>query len=240
MNNNITPYHLDLCERIRSHCEQQHWFGPSAEKTSDPHAPERYDADGTWHPAAWSFFGYREYIDEQGQLQERKITHDPRSGFEFPRATEAQVQATETALGMPLPPMLRVLYTTVANGGFGPSYGITGVQGGYTFGGDDRYWTLDQENKEDPSLEYMDLTALAQKQEDPFDLELRSSQHLWFKHFWPICYVGCGEDYYIDMKSGRMYLVGAGADDHGEVTIYLVSQYASLEEWLEHWLQYDK
>jgi hypothetical protein len=240
MCSSIHSYHLDLCERIRAHCQQQHWFGPSGDKTSDPHAPEMYDADGTWHPADWSFFGYRGYIDEYGQIQERKITHDLRVGFEFPPATEAQVLATETALGIPLPPMLRALYTTVANGGFGPATGFTGIQGGYIFGGDGHYHTLDQENEDEPSVEYVDLATFAQEQRNPLRLEWDSSRRLWFKHFWPICYNGCGEDYCLDAKSGHIYLVGAGANEHHETRIYLIYMYSSLEEWLELWLEYDK
>lgn len=36
---------------------------------------------------------------------------------EYPPATEAQVRATEDALGFPLPPLLRLMYQEVANGG---------------------------------------------------------------------------------------------------------------------------
>jgi hypothetical protein len=72
---------------------------------------------------------YRGYFDADGKLQVRVITHDPQSGFEFPPASEEQLQATEEALGIPLPPMLRALYAQVANGGFGPACGITGACG---------------------------------------------------------------------------------------------------------------
>ena len=34
-------------------------------------------------------------------------------------------------LGFHLPPLLRELYTQVANGGFGPGYGILGLEGGF-------------------------------------------------------------------------------------------------------------
>lgn len=53
---------------------------------------------------------------------------DPRrSGFEFPPATEAQVQAREKRLGVALPPLLRACYTELANGGFGPGYGLRSI-----------------------------------------------------------------------------------------------------------------
>lgn len=44
-----------------------------------------------------------------------------------PPATVAEVDAAEAALGLPVPPLLRRLYTEVGNGGFGPLYGLEGV-----------------------------------------------------------------------------------------------------------------
>lgn len=48
----------------------------------------------------------------------------------FPPATEAQIVTAEARIGFPLPPLLRRLYLQVANGGFGPAYGLIGVPGG--------------------------------------------------------------------------------------------------------------
>jgi hypothetical protein len=48
----------------------------------------------------------------------------------FPPAAEGALQRTESLLGFSIPPLLRELYANVANGGFGPGYGIIGVQGG--------------------------------------------------------------------------------------------------------------
>src|SRR5260221_14743324 len=53
----------------------------------------------------------------------------------FPPASEAQMRKTEQQLGFALPPLLRLLYTHVANGGFGPGYGLFGVIGGFSFTG---------------------------------------------------------------------------------------------------------
>jgi hypothetical protein len=44
-----------------------------------------------------------------------------------PPATAAEVDAAQAALGFPIPPLLRRLYTEVGNGGFGPSYRLEGV-----------------------------------------------------------------------------------------------------------------
>ncbi|MCC2671245.1 MAG: hypothetical protein K0Q72_3716 [Armatimonadetes bacterium] len=44
-----------------------------------------------------------------------------------PPATLADVDAAEAALGFPLPPLLRRLYTEVGNGGWGPDYGLDSI-----------------------------------------------------------------------------------------------------------------
>jgi len=45
-------------------------------------------------------------------------------------ATPEQVAEAEALLGAPLPPLLRALYA-VANGGFGPAYGLLGLRDGW-------------------------------------------------------------------------------------------------------------
>jgi hypothetical protein len=62
--------------------------------------------------------------------------HDSRtSRFAFPPATEAQLCTAEKVLGFSLPQALRGLYAHVANGGFGPGYGLRGVTGGASAAG---------------------------------------------------------------------------------------------------------
>jgi hypothetical protein len=53
--------------------------------------------------------------------------------FDFPSATEEQVRETEAKLGISLPPLLRMLYTEVANGGrlLSPNYWFFGVGNGW-------------------------------------------------------------------------------------------------------------
>lgn len=41
--------------------------------------------------------------------------------------TEAELAAAEKSLGFPLPPVLRELYLHVGNGGFGPGFGVMGI-----------------------------------------------------------------------------------------------------------------
>src|ERR1044071_3132257 len=48
----------------------------------------------------------------------------------FPPIDQKTVAAAEKRLGFKLPAPLRVLYTRVGNGGFGPAYGLLGLVGG--------------------------------------------------------------------------------------------------------------
>lgn len=48
----------------------------------------------------------------------------------FPPASSDFIDAAERRLGFSLPPLLRRCYLEVGNGGFGPGYGIIGVEGG--------------------------------------------------------------------------------------------------------------
>src|SRR6185437_14397483 len=49
----------------------------------------------------------------------------------YPLATPEVIAATEQALGFSLHPFLCRLYREIANGGFGPGYGLTGLAGGH-------------------------------------------------------------------------------------------------------------
>src|SRR5262245_1609670 len=48
-----------------------------------------------------------------------------------PVATPAQMEATQGVIGFELPQLLREIFLGIGNGGFGPGYGLIGVEGGY-------------------------------------------------------------------------------------------------------------
>jgi hypothetical protein len=52
-------------------------------------------------------------------------------GYICQTATEDQIAMTEKVLSISIPSLLRSYYKNVANGGFGPLYGIYGVHGGF-------------------------------------------------------------------------------------------------------------
>ena len=93
------------------------------------------------------------------------------SGFRsYPRATPEQVKRAEDRVGFPLPEALRNLYMEVANGGFGPGYGILGIDDGAS---DDLGGTVEQvcEHLSEPDPEAPDWE--------------------WPEHALPFCYLGC-------------------------------------------------
>ena len=48
-----------------------------------------------------------------------------------PPVSEKIIQQAEQKLGQPLPQILKILFSSIANGGFGPGYGIVGLDGGH-------------------------------------------------------------------------------------------------------------
>ncbi len=88
----------------------------------------------------------------------------------FPRATRDQITRAEDRLGFPLPDALRAVYLEVANGGFGPGYGLVGVDNGAT---DDRGNTIER---------------LYEELSEP-DPEVPDWQ--WVERALPFCYQGC-------------------------------------------------
>ena len=69
------------------------------------------------------------------QLQERVqlgtlVSDTEHFGGPFPPLSEAEVLKAESELGFSLPETIRHIYREVANGGFGPAYGLLGLTGG--------------------------------------------------------------------------------------------------------------
>jgi hypothetical protein len=48
---------------------------------------------------------------------------------QYPPTTQLCVEAAEAAIELPLPLLLRKLYTHIGNGGVGPAWGVLGVEG---------------------------------------------------------------------------------------------------------------
>ncbi len=88
----------------------------------------------------------------------------------YPPAAPDQITRAEHRIGFPLPEGLRTLYLEVANGGFGPGYGILGIDDGAT---DDRGDNVEE---------------LCEQLSAP-DPEVPEWE--WREHALPFCYWGC-------------------------------------------------
>jgi hypothetical protein len=105
-----------LITRIRAHCQKV--------------IQGAGQAHPGWHWKGENWVG--EHIHEYNSfIALKKVVSGQEPSLAFSPATEQQIKETEQQLGFPLPPLLHRLYAQVANGGFGPGYGITGVIGGY-------------------------------------------------------------------------------------------------------------
>lgn len=234
MNGNEKRYR-SLCERIREHCIL--------------HGADGEDCNRYWVMPHGRILLYR-----RGHLAARLVHHPPRP-FAYPPATKAQLRATENALGYPLPPLLLMLYAEVANGGFGPSYGIIGARGGFAYNEDGRYGTIDRCTDSEPERIYVALSTLDTGPDDePFSVDLPDRQ--WPAHCLHLAYDGCSCDFYLDVDTGRIYYGQPGGvmlpDEFLQrVTgdpqatswwpaFYVERAAPSLEAWLEAWLRGDR
>jgi len=156
-----------------------------------------------------------------------------RDGFAFPPATPQQLRETERILGFPLPPLLRALYTQLANGGFGPGAGIRGAIDGYgegTFANGNDETVVKFHRCEN---ELVDLNRYAnewKQQSRQHTLDLPSD--VWPRQLLPICDLGCVQEVCLDHE-GHMFILGSSSRDF----VYTLSgQEISFEQWLLRWL----
>jgi hypothetical protein len=152
---------------------------------------------------------------------------DPRkTHFQFPTASLAQLQKTEMLLGFALPPFLRMIYTKIANGGFGPAYGIRGAIDGFA----DATGTIVQHYQslcEDRSL--LDLQLGAEVAQDSSELVIPFEQ--WPRGLFSICEWGCAIQISLDSATGRIYRVEPSRDGY-----HITHEAESLQAWIEQWI----
>jgi hypothetical protein len=120
--NSMSEDHYNaLLNRIREHCQQVAW--------------DALDPNLRWNAGNTPRDPYeRRYVHgRKSFIAFKKKHHGQIPWIAFPPATETQMLKTERQLGFALPPLLRLLYTQVANGGFGPGYGMIGAIGGFSF-----------------------------------------------------------------------------------------------------------
>jgi hypothetical protein len=172
-------------------------------------------------------------VDARGPEWKRGIAADDprRERFEFAPASQEQLAATEAALEFPLPPVLRALYGQLANGGFGPAYGLRGAIGGFVGTGtmvEQYQWTLE-------GTQPVELASYADGwQESDGRRSLTLARDQWPTRLLPLCEWGCAVEICLDCSGGQVLRVAPVQDGY-----CFTFQAASLEEWLQQWMRGD-
>ncbi|HZS75295.1 MAG TPA: SMI1/KNR4 family protein [Ktedonobacteraceae bacterium] len=151
---------------------------------------------------------------------------DPRRyGFELPPLTEEQVNEAEATLGFPLPITLRTLYTRLANGGFGPHYGILRLAGEPS---ETDRTVLEWHQDFTERCTFFDLEDLVQPGKNvPFAVSV------WPRFVLPICEEGCGNYFCLHAVTGQILTVEIW-DAHESGLAYVAD---SLDQWLQTWVE---
>jgi hypothetical protein len=165
----------------------------------------------------------------------------------FPPTSLLVVKAAENELDFRLPPLLSRLYTQVANGGFGPGYGIFGLEGGYanpipmppnevdqTKEGilTDWYFCYKGTDEQIPELDF-DLMS-GGKSTLFIDPEPKSDTWNWFDKLLPISDHGCWQFSCIDCSKSNypvFYFDGQQCE--------LRPKSRTFDEWIADWLNSD-
>jgi len=151
-------------------------------------------------------------------LTKMRSQHRWESTFSCAPATEEQLRVTEQALGYPLPPLLKNLYMQIANGGFGPGYGLRGALGGYSTG--------------ETIVEYYVSLGSIPSNYKEYEKTFEFSSEAWPSSLLPLCPMGCGVEICLS-STGMVYRVGPA---HEDLNYIAHAVFPSLESWLENWL----
>ena len=203
-----------LIEGIHAYCREQRWYGADVLNPSQPYGVAQANGD---------------------VMREQRLAHPQSTNFEFPPATEAQLAKTEAELGFPLPSSLRNLYAEVANGGFGPGYGITGAIGGAPHHSGWCKNIADGYTARPDNVRWVDITSIAASQKRGQWFELRYNDedeaNSWYEmpeYLLGFCYRGCNTQHAIHARTGQIYVAESGFS--------FMLWAPSLEDWLEQWL----
>lgn len=135
-----------------------------------------------------------------------------------PPCNEGAIKDAESALGFRLPALLGDIYTTVANGGFGPGYGVMGVSGGFT---DDLQHTIVDAYKS-------------------YDVVLTEEPTWKWPRGWvPFCHWGCIVYSVLDclQPPNPVYFVGIGDKEPDSPMYSIIHPHKpSFAIWLDDWM----
>ncbi len=117
----------------------------------------------------------------------------------------------ETESGLILPVFIRRIYTEVADGGFGPAYGINPLMGDET-----------------DSVATWDRLFQNANHDEP-----RGPQ--WPSHLIRLCEAGCNMFYAVDIRNENSPVFKVEITSSNNVDDWLSVASTSVVEWLDHW-----
>ncbi len=135
----------------------------------------------------------------------------------YPPANASQIAVAEARLGFTLPVLLHDIYARIANGGFGPGYGLLGIEGGAG-------------------------EPIGQRTYNAIDLyeafRARRESPPWPKKLLPICHWGCEIYSCIDCALPDAPVMALDPNRHGAGPwrCDCVLHVKSFAEWLQRWL----
>jgi hypothetical protein len=164
------------------------------------------------------------------RLQERNADRECATGGHLhprkpiPPVAAKDLRAAERAIGFRLPELLCAIYLQVANGGFGPEYGIVGTKGGFK----------------------LDKCSLESRYRQMLQLEKENSVWRWPERLLPVANYGCGMWSCVDCEYKKLPMILwdpnildselEGADARLNWANAFWHQAPSLRLWLEGWL----
>jgi hypothetical protein len=136
-----------------------------------------------------------------------------------PPCDRRAVEDAERELGFRLPGLLTDIYTTVANGGFGPGYGVMGVSGGFT------------DDSDHSIVDAYKVYAVADPNEPNW---------AWPRAWVPFCHWGCIVYSVLDCSHAPhpVYFVAIGDKEPDQAMDSIIHAHKrSLSQWLTDWMK---
>lgn len=129
------------------------------------------------------------------------------------------LEAVEAKLGYPLPPALKAVYAQVGNGGFGPAYGLLGLEGGAV---------------QEDAKNALQMYAMF-RQEDPCDPLWR-----WPDGLLPLVHLGCAMFLCVDCTDEKGRITWFEPNPHVDGEPWDDSMFPSdvtFEQMMEAWME---
>jgi hypothetical protein len=137
----------------------------------------------------------------------------------YPVCDVLAIEAAEEQLGFPLPSLLRWLYLTVGNGGYGPGYGLIGARGGA--------------KDDDTGRDLVGIYSLYSRCDGDDAL------WTWPDRLLPVCHLGCAMYACLDCNDDAAPVVWFEPNPHEAGKPWdesFLPVCDSLEMWLQMWL----